>query len=339
MNDIPAATVSAPANERLDVLDGWRGLSILFVLATHLMPLGPKSWRLNETSGPVGMALFFTLSGFLITGFLLKHKSVLDFLIRRFFRIVPLAWLFSLVALAYVGADASRYFAHFLFYANLPPFWLTKVTSHFWSLCVEVQFYVGVAVLVRCLGSRGLLLLVPLCLAVTGYRVWWGAEISIVTWFRIDEILAGCILALVHYGRLGTAPQTALRKLNSYVLIVLLLISCHPDSGFMNYLRPYLAAALVGTTLVNQGAWLSRQLTARPLKYIAEVSFALYVIHPLVAATWLGSGEGWAKYIKRPLLFGAVFALAHLSTFQFERRCIALGKRLSMALRRRERLA
>ncbi|MGB1648440.1 MAG: acyltransferase family protein [Cycloclasticus sp.] len=52
------------------VLDGWRGLSILFVLATHLLPMGPKVLRLNETSGPIGMALFFTLSGFFNNKFL-----------------------------------------------------------------------------------------------------------------------------------------------------------------------------------------------------------------------------------------------------------------------------
>jgi peptidoglycan/LPS O-acetylase OafA/YrhL len=72
-------------------LDGWRGISILCVLAAHLLPLGPKAWQLNATAGPMGMALFFTLSGFLITHFLLNHAGVLDFLIRRFFRIVPLA--------------------------------------------------------------------------------------------------------------------------------------------------------------------------------------------------------------------------------------------------------
>ena len=71
------------ARDRLAVLDSWRGISILLVLATHLLPLSPKSWRFNEMAGPMGMALFFTLSGFLITRFLLHHDSVVDFLTRR----------------------------------------------------------------------------------------------------------------------------------------------------------------------------------------------------------------------------------------------------------------
>ena len=46
----------AEEKAHLGVLDGWRGISILLVLAAHLLPLGPKAWRLNETAGPMGMA-------------------------------------------------------------------------------------------------------------------------------------------------------------------------------------------------------------------------------------------------------------------------------------------
>ncbi len=121
---------TASRDTRLTVLDGWRGVSILAVLATHLLPLGPKSWQLNETFGPLGMALFFTLSGFLITRFLLHHASIGDFLIRRFFRVIPLAWLAMLVALTLTHAPSSYYLPNFLFYANLPPQHLTEVASH-----------------------------------------------------------------------------------------------------------------------------------------------------------------------------------------------------------------
>lgn len=330
--------VEPDQGHRLDVLDGWRGISILLVLATHLLPVGPKSWDLNATTGLLGMSIFFTLSGFLITSFLLKHDSVLDFLIRRFFRIIPLAWVFLAVALLYVGASGSQFVAHYFFYANIPPFWITKVTSHFWSLCMEMQFYVGIALLFRVLGVRGLMLLPAMAMAVTLLRVYAGAYFSIVTWLRIDEILAGCTLALALHGRFGDKPVQLLRRFNPWILLVLLLAGCHAMGGFMNYFRPYLAATLVGVTVVQPQLWLSRRLVNRPLKYIAEVSYALYVIHPLLADTWLGTGATVIeKYLKRPLLFAAVFGLAHLSTFHFEHRCIAFGKRLSKMLRGRQK--
>jgi len=106
------------ANQRFASLDGWRGISILLVLATHLLPLGPKVFRLNETTGPMGMALFFTLSGFLITNFLLHRSSVTDFLIRRLFRIIPLAWLYITIALYISSSTPDVWRAHLLFYAN-----------------------------------------------------------------------------------------------------------------------------------------------------------------------------------------------------------------------------
>ena len=150
---------SAHPAARFATLDGWRGLSILFVLAAHLLPLGPKEWQLNATAGPLGMALFFTLSGFLISHFLLNHSSITDFLIRRFFRFAPLAWLYLFVALFVSQASTASYLAHFLFYASWPPMQVGGAASHIWSLCIEVQFYIGIALLVALLGKRGLYLL------------------------------------------------------------------------------------------------------------------------------------------------------------------------------------
>lgn len=328
-------TTSTPLNgSRLDVLDGWRGISILLVLAAHLFPLGPKLWGLNETAAPMGMALFFTLSGFLITRFLLSHSSVVDFLIRRFFRIIPLAWLALAISLPLVGTPASDYLPNFLFYANVPPIRLTDIASHFWSLGVEMQFYAGIAIVVAVLGKRGLYLLPVACLAVTANRVATGALADIVTWRRVDEILAGGVLALVYADRLGAMLKRVVAGANAYLLLVLLALSSHPETGALNYLRPYLAATLVGTTLFVPPPRLGALLRGRVLRYIAAISFALYVIHHLFMFSWLSSGEKMVKYLKRPLLLAATFALAHLSTFQYEKRWIEFGKRLSGRLTR-----
>ena len=62
---------------RFQSLDGWRGLSILFVLAGHLLPLGPKSWQMNSSVAAAGMAVFFILSGFLITNILFRREVLL----------------------------------------------------------------------------------------------------------------------------------------------------------------------------------------------------------------------------------------------------------------------
>ncbi len=318
-------------------LDGWRGTSIALVLAAHLLPLGPKVLALNDMAAAMGMSLFFILSGFLITGFLIGEPKpgVADFLVRRFARILPLAWLAMGVALWMAGspATAGAYASHFLFYANLPPFPLTDVTAHFWSLCVEMHFYLGIAVLFAIGGRRGLMLLPALCIGFTALRLSYGEELSIQTQFRIDEILAGAVLALALAGKFGAWPGRTFRTVSQPLLVLLLAVASHPDSGFMNYLRPYFAALLVGATIARANTRLGTLLRHGTLRYMAEVSFALYVIHPLLAHTWLGAGEGWEKYVKRPLLFCVLFGLAHLSTFYYERPWMRgghlLGARLS----------
>jgi peptidoglycan/LPS O-acetylase OafA/YrhL len=109
---------SRRCHHRYEVLDGWRAISILLVLSCHMLPLGPKAWNLNHSAALAGMALFFTLSGFLIVTTLFRNPSVPDFLIRRFARIVPLAALATVVYLLLQQADISYYVPHFLYYTN-----------------------------------------------------------------------------------------------------------------------------------------------------------------------------------------------------------------------------
>jgi peptidoglycan/LPS O-acetylase OafA/YrhL len=309
------------------MLDGWRAVSILLVLAAHLLPLGPKRFGLNAAVAEIGMALFFTLSGFLITRFLSEAGDLRVFIIRRFFRIVPLAWVGSIIALLMAHADARHYAGYLLFYANLPPFLLVEPASHLWSLCAEMQFYVGVALLVAIGGRRALYLLPLLCVGVTGLRIATGTTVSIVTWLRIDEILAGSTLALAYAGWFGAWPMRLLARLNVYIMAILLLLASLNLPAGLAYLRPYLAATVVGVSLVNAPRLLIWLFESRAAGYIATISYALYIIHGILRMTWIGMPP--YKYLKRPLLFAATFALAHASTFWFEAPCIAAAKRLS----------
>jgi peptidoglycan/LPS O-acetylase OafA/YrhL len=315
--------------DRLVLLDGWRGTSILLVLATHLLPLGPKAWRLNEVAGPMGMNIFFILSGFLITNFLYNHKSTLDFLIRRIFRIVPLAWTTMAIVLPLSKAGAQAYLPHFFFYANYSPFPLLDITAHFWSLCVEMQFYFSIALIFRVFGKKGLYSLPFFCLAITGIRIYTNSYISIVTYQRLDEILIGGTIALVYNKALPRSIEAFLAKANPYVFLILFIAACFPQTTWFNYFRPYFAGVMVGSTLFKKDCALRRLMEKRLLGYIGDISYALYVFHPLLTFTWLGSGGRVIKYIKRPLLFLVLIIMSHLSTFQFEHRCIDLGKRIS----------
>lgn len=329
--------IAAHPDERQDpmrhlaALDGWRAISILAVLAGHWVPLGPKAWRFNEAVPALGMALFFTLSGFLIVSLLLRDSRLVPFLIRRLFRIVPLAWLAITILVVANATPVEDAMANYLFYANLPPARLLDGGHHLWSLCVEVQFYAAMALLVAVFGRRGLLAVPILLFVVTVLRMIAGETISIVTWHRVDEILAGGTLALI-YTRKPALPNR--RKLPSWLPLVALaaaLLASHPASGPFGYLRPYLAAAAVGTSLYSMPEWLAGLLGSAPARYVANISYALYVIHGMLGATWLGgeTASKSARYARRPLLIAATFVLAHLSTRYYERRWIEAGKALS----------
>lgn len=320
---------------RLGVLDGWRAISILAVLSGHLLPLGPKSWQLNGNVAAAGMALFFTLSGFLIVRFLAAGSPVSQFLVRRGARILPLAWVAMTILAVWHPADVVTAARNFAFIANLPPATLFDGGEHLWSLCVEVQFYVGVALLCGVMGKRGLLAVPLIALGVTLARIVADQPVSIFTYHRVDEILAGGTLALAYVGAFGVRSQSLLRRLHFWPLVVVLMVCSSQLSGPLQYLRPYAAACLVGSTLSGGPALVRRMLTSRALAYIAGISYALYVIHGMLTVTWLGTGDRLTRYLKRPLLIAATFALADLSTRYFElpitRWARRLGKRASSA--------
>jgi peptidoglycan/LPS O-acetylase OafA/YrhL len=315
----------------LRVLDGWRGLSIALVLAAHLFPLA-----INDSIGDLGMVIFFNLSGFLITSLLLdENVTTLDFLIRRLFRIVPLAWLYMAIVFLFQDESTDAIVRHLLFLANLPPKSIRLATDHLWSLCVEVQFYVAVAFLFLTLRRRGLLLLPVFALACTALRISEGVHDSSITWLRVDEILAGCTLALIYHGRLGKVGAwiaSALRGAPQVLLAIVLALSCLRQESRgtdLAYARPYLGAIVVGATIFNSDSALVAALNRRMFYFLATISYALYVVHIGLAHTWLGSGELLERYAKRPLLLAVVFSCAYASTHYFERPAMRIGKRLS----------
>ncbi|MCB2426637.1 acyltransferase family protein [Methylophaga pinxianii] len=318
-----------------DVLDGWRGISILLVLSAHLLPLGPKPLQLNFTAGVMGMSLFFTLSGFLIANFLIHRPNVYDFIIRRFFRILPLAWLYLVIAFLILNIDYERFISHILFVANYPPMTLVHGTSHFWSLCVEIQFYVGIATLFLIFRTKALYIAAFLCFFFTWYRINDGVYVAINTYYRIDEILVGVIIALAYNDKLGKVLPKIFRSINPSYVLVLFLISCHPDGGPVNYFRPYLAATLVASTIYAKENVLTELLSLKILTYLASISFALYVIHPLLVNTWFGSGDTFERYAKRPILFVVLFVLAHYSTFHYEKYWINFAKKVTNKKRKK----
>jgi len=281
-------------------------------------------------AGQMGMALFFNLSGLLITTFLQRRPDVPAFLVRRLLRILPLAWLVFAVLLTLQRAGAEAWFSHFFFLLNYQADrFVTPYNSHLWSLSVEMHFYLGVALLVALFGRRGLWSLPFIAILVTTVRAVNGVEIAIATHYRVDEILAGASVALLLPPATNDEPGS-FRYAPPWLCFMLFCVTCNPVMGPAQFLRPYSGALLLASTLGNPSRWESRLLGVRQLRYLAQISYALYVVHGPLRAGWFAEGDVVLKYlVKRPLTLVLSFALAHLSTFYWESRWISLARRLT----------
>src|ERR687884_1373272 len=139
-------------------LDGLRAIAVLAVIAYHL-ELG---WA---PGGLLGVGVFFTLSGYLITDLLLGQRDALghlrlgDFWLRRARRLLPALFLMLAVVVAWVTlldrsqlpalrgdvAAAAVYmsnwwniFRHASYFSRFGP---PPPLDHLWSLAIEEQFY------------------------------------------------------------------------------------------------------------------------------------------------------------------------------------------------------
>ncbi len=227
-----AATSTPPTPGKLPhikALDGLRGLAVIGVLVYHL-ELG---WL---PGGFLGVSLFFTLSGFLITSLILAERSdhgriaMGRFWGRRFRRLLPAAWagLALAVLFAAFGGDADQlrrlpgdvwaalaYVANWRFLfagdAYAAGYQEPSPILHYWSLAIEEQFYVlfplVVAALIALRASRriwftvmGALLAISMVATIVTFDANETSRVYFSSITRMAEILAGVLLALVLEG-------------------------------------------------------------------------------------------------------------------------------------------
>ncbi|MEB3198554.1 MAG: acyltransferase [Candidatus Sericytochromatia bacterium] len=192
----PSPATAPPATDHLDVLDGLRGVAILWVLAFHVWQLSwlPQQltiagWtcqftHLTET-GFSGVELFFFISGFcLLWPFVRALRqgtpapSWRHYASRRAIKILPSYWLSIVLMLliarpAWLSDPAQALWnltAHAFFFQNISPQAETAVNGVLWSLGVEVQFYLIFPLLAWAFVRRPAWTWVGLCGAAIAWR-------------------------------------------------------------------------------------------------------------------------------------------------------------------------
>jgi peptidoglycan/LPS O-acetylase OafA/YrhL len=338
----------AAAAGRRPQLDGVRAFAVAGVLASHyflpqfgILALG-------------GVKLFFVLSGFLITRLLLVARegveagessriaAFLRFYGRRAARIFPLYYAVVTGALV-VGLAPAREVAPWLatYTLNLHMLslgWFVDRFAHFWSLAVEEQFYL-VWPLVTLAAPRRWLVPFTLACVVAG-PVWRGFALyrsPLSTYISplacLDSLGLGALLALALHPAL-TGPT--LRRLCSVPLLVgvgasllAVLVSVRPGARIAECMLFDLGLGLVFsgvTRLAWEGApgLLGHVFSLGPIAYVGQVSYGIYVLHPLVleaVATVVRrvAGAGARQGLVALLALAVCLGAAALSWHYFER--------------------
>ncbi len=306
----------------------------------------------------MGVHLFFALSGFLITWWIIQEHQRFgrndwaDFYIRRAFRILPAAFVY-LFAIAAAGFGFHRiplgglqlwgsvfFFRNYLA-APTPEPWYTL---HFWSLSVEEHFYLLWPLLLIVSGFRRACYLAPgLVIAVGAWRALdgryeWVAKLDPLlkdnvrrTDYRLDILLCGCAVAL-----LWTQPQfqRALRRISGTPFVAALIAATaaclyYQPPAYLTILA-ILMALLPAATVARPDAFVGRVLESRVLRWVGKVSYSLYLWQELFLPVFgVKPTLGWIQTFPWNLL--AAFLVAALSYYLVERPSIAYGKRIRMA--------
>jgi len=283
-------------------IDGLRAIAVILVVLFHAFPDAMPG-------GFIGVDIFFVISGFLITGIIVRdldHErfSLSDFYQRRVRRIFPalilvlcvtlaLGWLWMMpAAYAQVSGDVL---AGAAFFANFALLWQSgyfdiesakKPLLHLWSLGIEEQFYLFwplILLLAARLQVKLLAVAIAIALASFALNLAMIGSSPVATFYlpftRVWELLAGAMLACGwnHFSHTSTASNG--RAAGGLVLIAIAAASLDTSSSFPGWLA---VLPVAGATLLLSApaAWFARVgLTSSPMVWVGLISYPLYLWH------------------------------------------------------------
>ncbi|MGA0558159.1 acyltransferase family protein [Larkinella sp. VNQ87] len=314
--DVPETSVSetskaAATISYLSQLDGVRFIAVALVLYDHWM-----AERNTLPLGPLGVTIFFVLSGFLITRILLSSKDKLasrpdglsvylkTFYIRRTIRIFPL-YYFSLLLLAVLNVPPVRetlawcvLYATNIYIAYYQQ-WM-GVIDHFWSLAVEEQVYLIFPLLLFIVPRRHVpLTMILMIIGSVLFRYYLYAQdyswvvAYVFTPACLDSFGLGALLAYLWLyqkewiDKLFTNSLGVVAALAVYVVLVVLSKTYDAPHNVVSEVWDRLAGSVLGFFLIGRAAigfkgWMRWFLENPVSRYLGQISYGLYIFHNLV---------------------------------------------------------
>jgi peptidoglycan/LPS O-acetylase OafA/YrhL len=365
-------------------LDGFRAIAVLMVFGQHYYlnthPISAMNW------GWVGVDLFFVLSGFLITGILFDTRDQAhqfhNFYVRRTLRIFPLYYgilILILVSQPILHWDWNwKFWVWPLYLGNYARFissyralgdfqtsgaflghGITLYLGHFWSLCVEEQFYLIWPFVVYIVSDR--IKLRDICVIVCSFcliaRVlcalylpehYITAEILYrITPLRADALLFGGLVALMMRGpEAANLTRLARPALGAFVAgfavfeATYKLFNHHayrpvpgaPILDTVGYTLIDIFAAILILVIIQPGGLLFKLFTIKPLRKLGQVSYGFYVFHdiPHMFYAYLAIRLAHSPHLTIPIAFCCTLVLSFLSFRYFEAPFLRLKERYTI---------
>ncbi|WP_082780773.1 acyltransferase family protein [Cephaloticoccus primus] len=334
---------------RFSEVDSLRAIACALVIIFHSAAVFGGSHRVELFSGAgrgggvLGVLVFFIISGYVIPSSLRGARFVgfKRFAIRRFWRLWPPFWV-SLFALYF--CNASKYSGEQLaFGMTMFPglFGISSVGSYFWTLEVELFFYVIVAVAFLIFGRLSTKLTVAL---FTTSLAWCWAWPNLPGaggyWIRLSVFLAlmffgaSCrtFVQKKGYWSLGRV-QVSIRAI--LIGVATGLVSIWPVQGaYFSFLSGELyhvkAAVVILAAILGFLFWVV--LTPVRISWLARVgrwTYSTYLFHGVALYLLPGRFVGWSlpAYVAGALVLS--FSLGGLLYRWIEQPSDRIGKRLS----------
>jgi len=317
---------------RLDSLTGLRALAALLVVGTHAAfatgKLSHGYFGLGLARLEVGVSIFFALSGYLLfrpwvaaAADATAPPSVRTYARRRLRRIMP-AYVVTVVV-AYVvysfyssGPNPGQSLAGLIRHLTLTQIYtddylltyLHRGLSQTWSLAVEVAFYAVLPLLAHVLlvvlcggrwrparllaGLAGLAAITPLWLIVLGSTDWLPNSAGMWLPAQLAPFAGGMAVAVLHV--MGVRWRAGLLVAAA---VVLYLVVSTPVGGIEKaMLYAAIATLVVAAPTLGERGTFDRLLSSRPMVWLGEISYEIFLLHVLVMAIVFEVVLGWPLF-------------------------------------------
>jgi len=279
-----------------------RAIAIILVLFSHIvfknMQIGGSTMHWWHDAGTFGVDIFFIISGYIMAHITKnlhqKREGVRVFLKKRFVRIVPLYWFYTLIALAIFllmperinssGGETLILKSFFLFPLGENEKYLLNVA---WTLLYEFIFYIVVSFGLFFSRKKGVTFIMGLLIFSVLSSIFLpmkGLNYNILTF--LDPIFIEFFLGMLLYFVL-----VKFKNIAWYISLLLLLI------GLFLFYSLYSGLTVSGIHRIDSGTiafligfavislekfWLKR--SCKLLKIIGDASYSIYLVHPFVLA-------------------------------------------------------